>query len=363
MKHECSKHKGYYIDRIKGGIKVYPVKDFSLKQIFECGQCFRWRKVSADICGIDSGLCSEVYSGVAKGKALIVYMENSTNRYSGADSLGVGYSGADYSDVKRTSNEFSGAGYPSTANSNDRKYAAEAPDTLVLIGANYDDFVNIWYDYFDLGTNYCEIKNELSKNAIMREAIHFGSGIRILKQDFFEALISFILSANNRIPMISRTVERYCEAYGTKIIETGYSFPKADVLSQLSEYDLKTLGGGFRCKYVVSTAAMYHGTPDLEQRLYNSSTNEARTLLTRFPGVGDKVACCALLFSGIKTDVFPVDVWVRRIMERLFFSVKASDKGIQGFARETFGKWTGIAQQYLFYYARETTGSVSTSSR
>jgi len=287
-------YNGYEIEEKNDSVVVSNVRDFNLKHILECGQCFRWKRE-------DDGS----YVGVAGKRAAKV--------------------------------SFNG-------------------DKLTIINANSDDFINFWYNYFDLGTDYSDIKKKLAKDEIMKKAIDFGYGIRLLRQDLWEMVISFILSANNRIPMIMKAVSEISRAYGDEINVGGisyYTFPDAERLANTEVCRLEACGGGFRCKYIVNTSRMVmDGLVDLKG-LAGMTTDDARNELMKLPGVGPKVSDCILLYSGIKYDVFPTDVWVKRTMEVLYFKREASFKEIQEFARSYFGKYSGIAQQYLFYYARE----------
>jgi len=292
---EYKEYKGYRIFEKENGIIIENVKDFNLVHTFECGQCFRWTRES-----------NGSFTGVVRDKAVNVLLEG---------------------------------------------------ENLIIENATFNDFIDLWYDYFDLGRDYSEIKRVLSrKDEIMRKAIDFGYGIRILRQDFWETLISFIISANNRIPMIKKTVEQMSRKFGKEIEFNGktyYTFPSVEKLAEECIESLQVCGGGFRCKYISETAKMVrNGEIDLSL-LYVLDRNGARKTLEKLPGVGPKVADCTLLYSGIKYDVFPTDVWVKRVMEELYFHRTASLTEIQKFASDYFSELAGFAQQYLFYYARE----------
>ncbi len=284
---------------INSNIYKTKVKDFIPKHVFECGQCFRWTMQ-------DDGK----YTGVAGGRAVSVYMENE--------------------------------------------------DTLVIENCTEEDFHSFWHDYFDLGRDYGEIKEAVSKDDIMKEAVRFGSGIRLLKQDFNEVLISFIISSNNRIPRIMKSVETLSKLYGEKILwgsREFFSFPTINTLASLSLEDINLCRAGFRCKYISNTAkALSMGRPDTckECTLDCHFENKlCRKALLPLSGIGPKVADCILLFSGSDYSSFPTDVWVKRVMEELYFKREASLKEIAAFARDYWGEYAGFAQQYLFYYARE----------
>lgn len=287
-------YRGYKVFEEANNVIVENVKDFNPVHIFECGQCFRWFKRE-----------DGSFTGIAKGKVInVLYFENK----------------------------------------------------LVIKNSNIQDFIDIWFDYFDLGRDYSEIKAILSKDETMKKAIEFGSGIRLLKQEIWETLVSFVISANNRIPMIMKVVASISKEYGKAIIYDNfkfYSFPGVDKISESSVEELEVCKAGFRCKYISLTSQFVkEGTIDLNG-LGSLTTGNARDELMRLPGVGPKVADCVLLYSGTKYDVFPTDVWVKRVMEELYFNRQASFKEIQQFSNENFGDLSGFAQQYLFYYARE----------
>lgn len=276
-------------------IIINGLKNFEPKHIFECGQCFRWNKEE-----------DESYTGVAYGKVL---------------------------NVKKTGND------------------------IIFSNTNKEDFEEIWYDYFDLDRDYDEIKLRLSKDETLKKAIEFGKGIRILRQDEWEILVSFITSANNRIPMIKRALETLSERYGQFIEEYNgkkyYSFPTAKDLNSLSVEDIKKCHTGFRSKYILSSANIIDNKEIDIYAIENISTENGRKNLLVFPGVGPKVADCILLFSMNKPDAFPIDVWVKRVMEYFYLDEDTKLKDIQKYSQDKFGDLAGFAQQYLFYYARE----------
>lgn len=271
------------------------IKDFDPVHIFECGQCFRWNKED-----------DNSFTGVAFERVLNVKSED---------------------------------------------------DKIILSNTNLEDFNNIWYNYFDLERDYGEMKEELSEDEILKEAVKFGSGIRILKQEPFETLISFIISANNAIPRIKSSIERLSKRYGKYIGEYNgkdyYAFPTAEALSKVDVEELKETKIGFRAKYVSSAAKrVYNGEADLND-IKTLDTDEAREKLMEFQGVGPKVSDCILLFAMEKYDAFPIDVWVKRIMEYFYLKEDTNMKKIQRYGEEKFKDLAGFAQQYLFYYARE----------
>lgn len=275
-------------------------KSFKVKDIFECGQCFRWNEEP-----------DESYTGIFGHNVLNVKEEKD----------------------------------------------------IVITGICNGDIEDICKNYFDLDRNYEEIKETLSLiDDNMKESIRYGEGIRILNQDLWEMIISFIISANNNIPRIKGIIERMSAKYGQEIKFRGtsyYTFPTIDELSQASVKDLKDLGLGFRDRYVYETTKkIKEGKINLEN-LKQEPTNEVRKQLLTLTGVGPKVADCIMLFSTLKRfDVFPVDVWVRRVMNDLYIhnedETKVNKKQIQEIARDKFGALEGIAQQYLFYWKRES---------
>ncbi len=286
----------YNLIKGKDKIIIKDMKSFEPKHIFECGQCFRWHLEK-----------DESYTIVAYGRILNVKKE-------GKD--------------------------------------------IIFSNTNIEDFKNIWYYYFDLDRNYESIKKELSKDPILKKAITFGEGIRILNQEIFETIISFIISANNQIPRIKKSIELISQNYGKLIgIYKGkkyFSFPEPQVLANVTKENLeKNNKVGYRAKYIINTSKMINDKEVNIDNLYKIPTKKAKEMLMKFPGVGPKVSECILLFSLNKTEAFPVDVWVKRVMEYFYLKeiVKLSD--IETYAKDKFGRLAGFAQQYLFYYARE----------
>ncbi|NLY42649.1 MAG: DNA-3-methyladenine glycosylase 2 family protein [Clostridiaceae bacterium] len=276
------------------GVIVKGVRDFDPVHIFECGQCFRWEREP-----------DGSYTGVAHGRVINIKKEK---------------------------------------------------DDILIRNTNLDDFENLWQTYFDMDRDYGKIKQQLEKDHVLKEAIQFGWGIRILNQDPWECLISFILSSNNIIPRIKKIIRLLCEKYGQPIMfndKVYYSFPAPGDLYNLSPEDLAFCRSGYRCKYVIDAVRkVWEGEVDLE-RIRGLETSEARKQLMKIQGVGPKVADCILLFSMQKHDVFPTDVWVRRVIGHFFLGGNPSVKDVQEFSREKFNNLSGFAQQYLFYYARE----------
>lgn len=272
------------------------VADFDPKHIFECGQCFRWHRQ-------DDGS----YTGVAKGKVINVSKDN---------------------------------------------------DKIYLNNTNLEDFNTIWYNYFDLGTNYTEIKNTLKNmDEYLDKACEFGWGIRILQQDGWEMLVSFIISSNNRIPMIQKAIENLSRNYGKFIGEYEgkkyYAFPTPEELNKASQEEIRACQTGFRDKYIKSTTESVIENKENISAYTNLSTEECIKELTKFNGVGPKVGDCIALFGMQKYDTFPVDVWVKRVMQEFYVEEDMSLPKIRKYAIDKFGDLAGFAQQYLFYYARE----------
>ncbi|MPW24894.1 8-oxoguanine DNA glycosylase [Alkalibaculum sp. M08DMB] len=265
----------------------------NLQQTFECGQCFRW-----DI--NDEGN----YIGIANNKVIEI-RQNS-----------------DYVDI---------------------------------VNINKQEFNSFWHSYFDLNRDYQSLINKISNENVMIKATGYGSGIRLLNQDEWETLISFIISANNNIPRIKSIIQSFCESFGDKLYYNGrtyYSFPTPQSLKGITVADLDQIKSGYRAKYIVDAVnKVNEGVVDL-YKLSNISTEEARKELLKIKGVGPKVADCILLFSMSKYDCYPMDVWIKRVTENYYFNREASSKEIQELAQNYWGDNAGFAQQYLFYYAR-----------
>ena len=277
-------------------------KSFNLRDIFECGQCFRWNKQE-----------DGSYTGIWKENVLNIRQEDNKIIFKGICQNG---------DIEKEIKE-----------------------------------------YFDLERNYEEIKDKLAKiDENMKLSIKYGEGIRILNQDLWETIISFIISANNNIPRIKGIIERLSKKYGKEIKwnnESYYTFPTAEELKNVTVEEYRNLGLGFRDIRLYETTKMINEKQiDLEKLKQNPNTQEVRDKLLTLSGVGPKVADCILLFSTLKRfEVFPIDVWVRRVMNELYIKkedeTKVSKKEIEKLAQEKFGNLAGMAQQYLFYWRRE----------
>lgn len=229
---------------------------------------------------------------------------------------------------------------------------------VVFKGTNLEEFKEIWVDYFDLNTDYKEIRKTLSSNEILVNAMEYGKGIRILNQNHFEMLISFIISANNMIPRIKKSIEVVSMRYGKFICEDEnrkyYSFPTVEELSNATVEDLREFAKvGFRDKRIFDTVNMILNDKIDLNSFESLETDVLREELLKFSGVGNKVADCIMLFSYKRGEVFPVDVWIKRVMEKLFIKQETPVKKIAKEANRIFGKYAGYAQQYLFYYGRE----------
>lgn len=264
----------------ENGVRVEGVYDLDLAQTLDCGQSFRWTEHE-----------DGSFSGIAFGKFVTVRLEN---------------------------------------------------NTLYIENTNKKDFEKIWYDYFDLSLDYGKIRNEISRlHPVLCEAAKYAPGIRILRQEPYETLCTFIISQNNNIKRIKGIVQRLCEYFGEKI-EGGYAFPTAEKMAQLTPDDLAPLRAGFRNRYLIDASQkVASGAVDLEKCRY-CDYDEARGELMKITGVGVKVADCTLLFGLHRIEAFPVDVWMKRALEKLFPNMKPED----------FGEYAGIAQQYIFHYSR-----------
>ena len=269
-------------------IEFKNIKDFNTDHIFDCGQCFRWEREE-----------DGSYTGIASG-----YIAN-----------------VSYED-----------------------------GSVFVDGDGSRDF---WFDYLDLGRDYGKIKEKISESdETIREAIKYGYGIRLLKQDMWETLISFIISQNNNIPRIKGCIEKLCQMFGEAAGERNgkvfYTFPERERLAQLTEEDLAPIKLGYRARYIIETAK---ADLNLEEAAKGTS-KEVYEFLLSLTGVGPKVANCILLFGFARFDSFPIDVWVKRVMNMLYGFEEKDVKGMKTFADNTYGDLGGFAQQYLFYYVR-----------
>lgn len=281
--------------------KISNIDSFELKDIFDCGQCFRW---------------NEQQDGSYTG----VFGENVLN-------------------VSKVGND------------------------VVFKGICKENIKETVENYFDLNRDYQKIKNQLMQiDENMKKSVEYGQGIRILNQDLWETIISFIISANNNIPRIKGIIERLSKKYGKEIEWNNtkyYTFPTAKALKDVTVQEYRELGLGFRdIRLYETTHMILDKKVDLEAMKNNPNTMEVREQLLSLSGVGPKVADCILLFSDLKRfEVFPIDVWVRRVMNDLYIhnddETRVNKKQIEKIAQEKFGDLAGLAQQYLFYWRRE----------
>lgn len=216
--------------------------------------------------------------------------------------------------------------------------------SVTLYNTSLEDFNTIWLEYFDFNRDYTYIKNLLSQNETLKIASDFAPGIRVLKQYPWETLCSFIMSQNNNIKRIKGIIAKLCECFGEEIAPQQYAFPSAQVLAKLTVEDLAPLKSGFRARYLLDAATkVASGEIDLES-LYTLPLPEAEKELTKIVGVGVKVAQCVLLYGFGRIECFPIDVWIKRAMGTLF---------PDGLPEYTLA-YAGIAQQYIFHYARNS---------
>ncbi len=230
---------------------------------------------------------------------------------------------------------------------------SQIEDTVQFYPATIQEFEEIWVDYFDLNRDYEEIKGILSEmDEHLHSAVNYAGGIRFLNQQTFECLISFIISQNNRIPMIQKVVDNIAVRFGDKINEY-HAFPSLEQIKNSQNLDFMECKAGFRAKYIVDAIQkIANGEVDLNS-FNEKSTDDLKTTLMTISGIGPKVADCIMLFSCRRYEVFPTDVWVKRVVSELYFAGKdISLKDIQGFAKDRFGNYAGFANQFLFHYAR-----------
>ena len=259
---------------------IYIITDrFDIAKTFECGQCFRFDKTA------DGG-----YRGIAYGKTLTLYQRN---------------------------------------------------DGVEIFGITPKEFEDTFFDYFDLARDYGKIDKLLEKDAVLKDIIPYSKGIRILNQQPFETVVSFIISASNNIPRIKKIIACLCENFG----QNG-AFPTPERLAALEKEDLAVIRAGFRDKYILDCAKkVASGEIDLD-KIRSMSLLDASRELQKINGVGQKVADCSLLFGFGFKEAFPKDVWIKRILKYFY--------GVTDNSCLDFGGFDGIAQQYLFYYAITT---------
>ena len=284
-------------------VRIDGVSELDIEKIFDCGQCFRFERV-----------------------------ENS-----------------------RHASEFSGVAYGRFVS------FAQDGDTLYIYGSDLSDFEAVWRGYLDLDRDYREVERDVlehSQNSALIAAIEYGRGIRILSQEPFECVISFIISQNNNIPRIKKIIEALSERCGERIElcdeakkhlsgeRIPYAFPSAEALCALGEAGLFEMKTGFRAKYIYDASSRVLSGELMLDTVRGEDTESAIDRLCEVKGIGRKVASCALLFGFGKYDAFPIDVWMKRVAEK-YFGDEADT-----LSSRTFGDYAGIAQQYLFYYER-----------
>lgn len=273
------------------------VKDFNVSQTLECGQCFHFDKIAEDEYGV--------------------------------------------------------------VNVRNLLHIKQDKDCITCFDIDESTFVKKWVRYFDLERDYGSIKEHLIiADNRLKEAINVNYGVRILNQEFIETLMSFIISQNKQIPHIKKIVSDISEKYGEYLGNIGdkkfYSFPDKRTLEHISEDDYRECKTGFRAAYLKSAADRITSDEKFtDEILSKMSYGDAKNELIKIKGVGEKVANCVLLFSLGFRNAFPVDVWIKRIMESMYFHKETPNNEIMSFAKDKFGEYGGYAQQYLFYYARE----------
>ena len=234
-------------------------------------------------------------------------------------------------------------------------FIRQTKDTTFFYKTTVQEFEEIWAPYFDLNRDYRAIKETLASNdLVMRDAVEFAGGIRILRQDPWECLVSFIISQNNNIPRIRKIADTLAKAYGRPLEGGAYAFPSPEDLAKVSLDDLLNCKTGFRAKYIMDAIKNVNsGAFDLNA-LNDMSVDTARDALINLNGVGGKIADCVLLFAFGRHEVFPTDVWIKRVMQYFYFNKQnASITEIHKLAKNRFGEYAGFAQQYLYVYARE----------
>lgn len=279
-------------------VKIEGLENFLISQIFDCGQCFRFDPVA------EPHHLSEI-EGVAFGRYIRLWQDS--------------------------------------------------PDSVTICNTTAEEYEHIWKHYLALDADYSEIRRDIAAkfaaasggaDTVMPRAMECGSGIRILRQEPWETVCSFIVSQNNNIPRIKKIIAAMCRAYGEKIFfggEVYYSFPTAKALAEAGESAIFELRTGFRAKYIYD-AACKAASGELDYgAIMAASPERAQELLCKIKGVGPKVAACAMLFGFDKTEAFPIDVWIKRVLAKYYPN---------GLDISALGKYAGIAQQYLFYYER-----------
>lgn len=285
-------------------VKIEGIKNFDIGKIFDCGQCFRFDKVK-------NSIHQKEFSGIAFGR-LVSF--------------------------------------------------AQDGDVIFIYGSDLRDFEEIWKRYLDIERDYdavCEDILSNCDNEALKEAIEYGKGIRILSQDPFECVISFIISQNNNIPRIKKIIEALCAKCGSKIQPDGEmekhlsgksslcSFPDAQAIYSLGVDGLFELKTGFRARYIYDAVFQaLQGGLSFDKIMNEQEIEKCIQALCVVKGIGNKVASCILLFGFGKYNAFPIDVWMKRVAAKYFADFE------EKLSWERFGSYAGIAQQYLFYYER-----------
>lgn len=231
----------------------------------------------------------------------------------------------------------------------DDKFATIEYDNSKTIIKTKD--VDYFYNFFDIKTDYNKIKKDILKNHPETEKfLKFGNGIRILKQNPYQTIISFIVSANNNIKRIKNILFKISNLFGTKFSNIDfYTFPTIKQLSKATKEDFDKIGAGYRSEYLVKSINLLQTEEYSIENLNCLSTLELKQKLLKLMGVGPKVADCILLFGFARTDVFPVDTWVRKSYY-LFEDKKTSDENISKYFVNKFKNLSGYAQQYIYNY-------------
>ena len=276
-------------------------KCFNLQDTLECGQCFRWERLDDG----ENGRDYSEYVGVISDRVLHVKQEKN----------------------------------------------------MFYVSSNNKDHLKRVVDYyFDLYNNYDTIEEAICKiDDTVKKAVDNTTGIHILNQAQFETIISYIISANNNIPRIKKSIAEISRRYGTEVDFEGksyYLFPTIDQLANVTVEEFKDCGVGFRDKYLVKTISDLKENNVCDECNTALTNSQLRKILMSFVGIGPKVADCVMLFSFGRQDVFPIDVWIKRSMENLYLKRECSINEINRFASERFGAYSGIVQQHLFHNMR-----------
>lgn len=275
------------IKEYKNGVEIKNT-DISLEKTFTCGQCFRWHEKDGKWFGIVNGSC-ECLTQLDNG----IYIENT--------------------DICKV-----------------------------------NDF---WLNYLDINDEDDSFQGD-PNDVFLNRAIMYGKGIHILNQDPFETIVSFIISSNNNIKRIEKIIEKLCSLYGKEIRYADtvfYSFPTFEELSGVKLEDLALIKAGFRDRYIFDFIQVMKSEPDFISHVSSAETGLAKKELMRVKGIGDKVSDCILLFAFGRKEVFPKDVWIKKVIDKIYGS---------DFDEKKFGNHAGIAQQYIYYYARLGEGDI-----